>query len=174
MTRTRDVATQGGLVLLNTTTFSAQTSVSFNNLFTSNYLNYKVTININASSTGTLQLRYRTSGSDKTSALYYSSGYQLNRAGTGVSRGADTTTSISLGQISGDIPTIPKFNLEIFSPEKSSEVTGLIHTSLNQDNSQTYWISQSSLFYALETHDGFTIYPSTGTLSGTVKIYGYK
>jgi hypothetical protein len=73
MTKARDVATQGGLVLLSTTTITNAANTSFNNVFTSAYRNYKVSLDVTTNSTSTnrsIQLRYRANGTDDTSSLY--------------------------------------------------------------------------------------------------------
>jgi hypothetical protein len=79
--------------------------VSFNNVFSSTYQNYKILINIIASSETSLGLRYRASGVDNTSSNYRSGYYFV---GNVVSQAAGSGNSIlatsqELGQMDSNI-----------------------------------------------------------------------
>jgi hypothetical protein len=63
-------ATSQGMTLINTTSFSAVASQSFNNVFSSTYDSYKVVTTITFSNQTNLNLRYRTSGSDNSTSKF--------------------------------------------------------------------------------------------------------
>jgi hypothetical protein len=175
MTRAREIATQGGLVLLNTTSFTAQASVSFNNVFTSTYDNYKIIFHATANiATGTLQLRLRSSGTD-TSANYRSERVIGIDTTLQAYPNVSGTDDFHIGNvhINGSGTTV--INLDVYSPAVARttlvEGSGGLSEGANPNQQQLN-------VYGLQTDapafDGFTILPSAGTITGTVKVYGYK
>lgn len=108
----KDIATQvdakSGLVLLNTTTFTAAASVSLpTNTFSSNYQFYYLQGIIYADST--VSIRLRASGTDNTTASSYEREFGTADAGTtGASYLADNLADIGYGR-SGE-----KISLEMF------------------------------------------------------------
>ena len=63
-------AAAGGLVHINTTTFTAVSSVSLDDVFSADYENYKIIMTLFNSSTALTYMRLRASGSDLTSTTY--------------------------------------------------------------------------------------------------------
>jgi len=59
-----------GLVHLNTTSFSGVATQSINNVFSAQYDNYKILIDVSKSTTSFLQLRWRAAGTDNTTTNY--------------------------------------------------------------------------------------------------------
>jgi hypothetical protein len=170
MTRARDVATQGGLVLLNTTTFSAQSTVSINNVFSSTYDNYKVLVNLNSVST-TLngQLRLRVSGTDDTSGFHYSSGIST----------IPTTTTISNWNYQGTTSFIPfravglgVSEINLFNPAKP--ITTIVTYNSLTNFGDTQFNTGGGQHLVNTAYDGFSLIASTGNMTGTIEVYGYK
>ena len=170
MTRTRDVATQGGLVLLNTTTFSAQSTVSINNVFSSTYDNYRMILNITSKgTTAHTNFRFRASGSDNTASSYnWTASYYLASNNFQSYR----TTNASLAQVWNSIgQDREQASMEIYGPNLAATTAASISGSHGAGDIN--W--NGSLGHGSNTQfDGFTIYPSTGTLTGTFRIYGYR
>jgi hypothetical protein len=77
---TLGVYASSGLTLINTTSFSAVSSQSFDDVFSATYDNYKIFYRyLKATTTSDAQLRMRVSGADNTSANYkYHYGYSLS------------------------------------------------------------------------------------------------
>ena len=175
MTRTRDVATQGGLVLLNTTTFSAQSTVSFNNVFSSTYDNYKVLVNINSVST-TLngQLRLRASGTDDSSGFHYSSGISTIPTTTAISNWnyQGTTSFIPFRTNSSGGNGLGVSEINLFNPAKSI-ITIVTYNSLTNFGDTQFNIGGGQHFVNT-AYDGFSLIASTGNMTGTIEVYGYK
>jgi hypothetical protein len=171
LTRARDVASQGGLVLLNTTTFSAQASVSIDSVFSSTYDNYKVELVITAiTSNPNVQLRFRDGTGNISGANY---GYRvrnfssLGAGSDGDAQGRTQTlaflTPDTLGETLGS-------SIDIFSPNLVSKTMGNNLGSVQVGN-----IFLGSFAYNTTAQfTGFSIIASAGTFTGTIKVYGYK
>lgn len=161
-----------GLTLVNKTTIgSGVSSVSLNNVFTSTYTNYKVVIQwIGCSAAApTVSLRLRASGSDNTGAFAYQPRGWKNTGATLSGFGA-AGSSIPLGVIVST--TCPFTSMEVLAPQVSALQTGFVIDHYDPNNNDAWG------FMATHTqtvaYDGFTVFPSTGTLTdGTIYVYGY-
>ena len=166
MTRTRDVATQGGLVLISSTTIgSAVSSVTVSNAFSQTYTNYRIVISGMDCSVaqGNLRIQFGTA----TSGYYGSQYYDLYSSGSGVARN-DNGSSLFLAITGVSDNTFS--SLDVYGPN-ISKLTAL---------SGTYYGGGYSGWFAGEegsssSHTAFTILLSSGTMTGgTIKVYGYK
>ena len=160
-------ATNQGLTLINTTSFSGVSSQSFNNVFTSTYENYKVLFSLDiATGTPNLTFRFRAAGSDITTAGYFLFG---DRTGGAVSNIASTSqTSMLLGVAS---TATNNGILEIFKPQ-------LTATKAVQAN---YYYANNGENYDLfcgtnytTSCDGFSLIVSSSTMTGTASVFGYN
>jgi hypothetical protein len=174
MTKARDVATQGGLVLLNTTAFTAQSSVSINNVFNSTYDNYKITFVTN-SSYGSSQvqtnMRLRSNGTNDSSGVYFWSRLYSGASLTGGSS-ANSATVWEIGD--SNIP-ITRFSMDIHLPAASSVTSHVTQAASYQITGPNFFlITSSGMTTSTTSYDGFSIIPTSGTMTGTIKVYGYK
>jgi hypothetical protein len=166
MTRARDVATQGGLVLLNTTTFSAQSTVSINNVFSAIYSNYKIIINYGGSVGTTSRIKFRVGGVDN-SADYYTQSWTVSAgSGTGALEGP-VTTGYLIGSHTG---TNHLSSFEIGLPFLSTQPTTYFGSRAYSADMQI----KSGIHNVSASFDGFTLIPASGNLTGTIQVYGYK
>jgi hypothetical protein len=165
-------AAASGLTLVSTTTIgSGVSSVSLNSVFTSTYTNYKVIIQwINCSATApTVNLRLRASGTDNTGATAYQPRGWKNTSGILTGFGS-AGSSIPLGVIQNT--TCPFTTLEIIAPQVSTLQTGFVIDHYDPNNNDAWGFL--STHNQTVSYDGFTVYPSSGTLSnGTIYVYGY-
>lgn len=165
----------GGLVLLNTTTFSAVASQSVNSVFSSTYANYKIMIELTATSlnaTG-INLRFRASGSDTTTNYKSYLVTPLdNNWTTGSPVTSVSTTNIVAGYRHRTVNESASW-LEIFSPFATKNTLtsgGYMSTgTTSEGNGGTL----SGILLDSTSYDGFTLIASQGTMTGTVRIYGY-
>ena len=159
--------TTTGLVLINSTTFTAASSVQINNIFTSGYANYRILYRSNPSTTQFQRFRLSTNGTPNSSASYAEQNTDFT-TGTTYTRGSGfDQADITFGSSGQDqsVTTV----LDIFSPQESAK---------------TYWVGSSFAFFrntfvmgsfeATTSFDGIQLYPSVGTMTGTIKVYGYK
>lgn len=150
-------------------TFSGVSSVSLNGCFSSTYQNYKVYINWTHSTGTAINIRLRLSGTDYTSSDYYYSGIATNHStatisslrGSGVSSFASSTNMstsenfVTVNFASPNTTATTKATFELATSGGFNELYGGVLSSNNQN-------------------DGFTLYPSSGTITGTIRVYGLK
>jgi len=159
---------KAGMVLINTTTFSAVASQSFNNVFSSTYENYYAILRVTASADTAGSLRFRVGGADNSTSNY--NRQTLTAASTTVSATSTSSqTSYSLGTV---VSTEETFELFFFRPQLTSKtVFGFRRW---KDTSNEIQIVEG-FFNATTVFDGFTLLPtSPQTLSGVISIYGYN
>ena len=166
------IAASAGLTLINTTTFSAASTASINNCFTSSYENYKIVATITSSATSITNLAYRlrVSGTDTTSGNYdYGLLYITNAGGpTRVWSAAQTSGIIGyIGNVSGVL------SFDIAKPQLATE-TVISAIGNEQDNSGFSGYSSWQRMSMATAYDGITFIPASGTFTGTIRVYGYK
>jgi hypothetical protein len=164
---------KAGMVLLNTTSFSAVASQSISNVFSSAYTNYRILLNLTAASvTTTTFLRLRTA-SDDTGTNYYAAADGVNWSNGAVNSNLITQSAFIIGRhVTGDTG-YSKYNFDVLTPNLA-QYTCLLggHSGVNAatpyHNHGAHWSVTSTQF------TGYTIYPNSGTLSGTCWTYGYN
>jgi len=87
---------KAGMVLLNTTSFSAVASQSINDVFSATYDNYVLLINYLTSTTANQTWRLRVSGTDNSAASYQTALTGINGSGTARNSTVDAGTSWTL------------------------------------------------------------------------------
>jgi hypothetical protein len=161
-----------GLTLISTTTMSAVSSQSFNNVFTSTYDNYLVVGAFTASAASqNLNARLRVGGTDNATASSYVT--QILDANDTSITGSRLTNDLfqALGVIS-NVSSIPNaFSGVFYNPAKASP------TSITTSTFACIGSAYTRLGYASHNqstaYDGFTLIPGSGTITGSVSIYGY-
>jgi hypothetical protein len=160
------IANSGGSASLagNTVTFTGVSSVSLNGCFTGDYGNYRVLARIVASSTGIQTgFRFRASGTDTTTGYKRAGLYAANASGL-YYYSAAADRFIVADYVNND------FSLDVYQPLDTvfSAITGLSV----QSTFQTNWIGGQQA--SATAYDGFSLIASSGTVTGTVSVYGYK
>ena len=159
-----------GLTLINTTSFSAVSSVSLpTNTFTSTYDFYKVNFLINASSTTiNLTARLRASGSDLTTSSYYDTVTRtVNATVSGFTNSG--TTAWDYGSVGSGVK-ISEFTLYPYS----SGVKYMQETSYFYDGTNYRQYNAGHLNNSGQVCDSMSIILSTGTISGVYSVYGFN
>lgn len=157
--------TGAGLDLITAQTFSGLSSVSVNNCFTAVYQNYRLVFS--GTGSGDALLRLRAGGVDNTSSDYrmarYFVGHNVNVAFTSVTN--NTQTNMILGNASSNDSV---FSADLFNPHLA--VNTLCVSNAAGPLLQTI---AGSLLNSV-SFDGCTVYASSGTLTGSLRIYGYR
>jgi hypothetical protein len=165
----------GGLTLIATESFSAVSSVSINGCFTSTYDNYRLMLRIPTASTSqTITFRYRASGTDNSSA------YQTSQSGsyqsTTVFGGANAGQSAG---VLGFTSTNDRFGVtaDILSPQNANSTIfaglGIGLDAQSPQNADTGW-RITFIHTGTNVFDGLSVIASSGTITGTLRIYGYR
>jgi len=182
MTKARDLANGGfGLVLVKpssvvngtdngkgTVSFSAASSVSFNGVFNSTYTNYKIVAYVKGSADAAGKFRFRTSSSDNTTSNYWWGGYYQGYGATTTINPETGGGGVDAATISGVSSLAGGFAADVFSPFSTD------YTLVNAPSAESYNRQYSIQFRATTSFDGFTFYPGSGTITGTISVYGYN
>lgn len=176
----KDIADQvdakSGLVLLNTTSFSAVSSQSINDVFSANYDNYLILLTISSHSAADkdIYFRYRVSGADNSNATYYHRfvGFKGDNT-TDNFRASGATSNFIMPLNSGDNDQYAT-KIEVFTPFNTLRskikihIDGIISTGVGVTN------IGGGYFDATTSFTGYSIFASTGDVTGTLTTYGYN
>jgi hypothetical protein len=158
-----------GLVYITESTFTASSAVNLNSIFSATYQNYKIELFITNSSQVVLNYRYRVGGVDNSTANYGNQ-YLV----------ADNTTVVAArttGQTIGDIGQMTLSNLSymditLFNPFAAAN-KGMLVTG-GSFVGEAYMRNQVNNFKASTSFDGISFIPASGTMTGTVRVYGFR
>lgn len=165
---------KAGMVLLNTTSFSAVASVSLPaSTFTSTYENYKVMIDFVPTASDGIGIRLRSSGSDETAAQYNIATFNVRTNSTsGISSSAASQTRAVLESIVANFKN--SVSIDIFSPQLAKYTTGvaLCHMGITASDAKMYFggfqLSNTTAY------DSMTWLMSSGNMTGSLSVYGYN
>lgn len=155
-----------GMQLVTAQSFTAVSSVSVNNCFTSTYENYRVVMTATATSGGGINMRMRAGGTDNSSATSYP--YQVIFAvGTSVSAGSGNSTLFEIGQIRTNLGS---FVFEVSGPNLPNRT--LVTQTGSDGAGQISWYS--GVHTVASAFDGFTLSVPSGNMTGSLRVYGYR
>jgi hypothetical protein len=152
--------------------FTGATSVSLDGVFTSKYANYFIMWNLITTADSVPRVRLRASGVDTTSGYTAGRLYQIDGSVGGQNNGT--------GGDWGLTPTgVQKFegNMTLYKPNEAANTHGHHSSFMMSSNSSGTQIAQqhgTQGFFSATQFDGFTIYGSAGTASGTIQVFGYN
>lgn len=154
------------------TAFSAASSVTVDNVFTSTYTNYKVLINYETSGTGNeLRLKLRVGGVSA-STNYNLQQIIFDNTTSFSSRSTSQTSFVLGGQTNGSFKSA--VSLEIFRPQLA-EPTSFIAS--NAPNQGAYTTPQADIncgnHSTATAYDGFELLTTANDTTGTYTVYGY-
>ena len=169
-----DTDTPPGLVLINSTTYSAAAQVPLDGVFSSAYNNYRIIITDHLQSVNgsAATLTMRAGGVSATSGGYSSRAYQF---GTTWALSGQTNTSYILLIGAGGSPNTGSASaIDVFSPfvAKTTNAQAIV--------SETFAAAATTLDLNVghmnntTQYDGFALVALSGTISGTVRVYGYR
>ena len=156
-------------------TFSGASSVSLNDVFSTTYDNYKILLRLTAASADMfVNFRFRVSGADNSTSNYSRVGWYV---GSDSSSGATVSINqaqFGLGSMDTTTPTYHLHDILISLPF-ATDYTQFQKTSGVKNSSAIHFSEyDSNWFNATTSFTGFTVYASTGNITGTVSVYGYK
>lgn len=170
-----DAKTGGsGLVYITGTTFSAATTVSLpTSTFTSTYANYRVMFDVSVASvdSSVVTCRLRAAGSDSSAASY-------SNGGTTYFIGSATIGGNNV--LGGTAWTFQQFNstdnnalmIDLYNPQ-ATQKTKIFYQSYGRVGGAQGGVNGSGEFNATTAFDSLTVYPASGTITGSYKVYGY-
>jgi len=164
---------KAGMVLLNTTSFSGVSGVSFAaNTFTSTYNNYRIIFSkLIASANADTYMRLRAAGSDNTTSNY-NFAYVGNRSNnTTFNNGAAGQSTFNIGSTRS--VEYGGFSMDLYSPQ-TTQMTGFNSQWNGGETSNYNFGVTGGLFAATTSFDSATFYLSSGTWTGTYSVFGYN
>lgn len=150
-------------------TFTAATTVSANGAFTSAYDNYLITVQIDSNSAAaSISFRLRQAGVDYATANGYQYGFNdIQFAGTATTTSSTTDTSGTIGR--ANAAGTAHIKLDLQSPARAQNKTWEFQAS-----DPTRYRGGAGIVALATAADGITIIPASGTLTGTMRIFGYN
>jgi len=157
------------------TAFTTSSAVNVDNVFTSTYTNYLVHFSLASSAANDIgfSVRLRASGTDTSSSNYYYGVTAATYSAVTLVGGGFAQSSFSFGDMGG---IFSLSQLTFGSPQVaartslySSSMEAAINTSGNR-GIQTF----GGLLDVATQYDGFTVFPSSGTITGSYIVYGYS
>lgn len=164
----------GGLSYITGASFSAAATVSLPaSTFTTTYSNYRVMFDVSAASvdSSVVTCRLRAAGTDSSAASY-------SNAGVTYLIGAATIGANNV--LSGTAWTFTQFNstdnnalmIDLYNPQ-ATQNTKIFYQSYGRVGGSQGGVNGSGQFAATTAFDSLTVYPASGTITGSYKVYGY-
>ena len=161
------------LVLISSTAFTTVASVSLPaNTFSATYANYLVYIEItSASAAQTITGRYRAAGTDSSTGIYQNMFTRVTNVNTTSIIGTNQQTSYSLG---GTATTQPFGGfIQINNPQTAINSTIILQLNVVNSGTSQDSLTGNGVYGDTTSFDSFSFIASTGTITGTVRAYGY-
>jgi len=154
--------------------FSGASSVSVNDCFSSTYNNYKILIDVDATDADAgLSARMRVSGADNSSSNYrWSSGYVPMTTTSTIAgqNGSGLGTSFRWFAVSSSGRSIS--SIDLFNPFTAEETQYVGNYQQIASNQYAQFVAGNTS--VTTSYTGFTIFPTAGTITGNITIYGYR
>jgi hypothetical protein len=163
---------KAGMVLLNTTSFSAVASTNVTNCFSATYTHYR--INLNLIGTGAterdLSFRYLVGTTPNTATNYR----QQEFVATGTSSFPSRTTGLTSHR-AARCSNATRFGsiLDIFFPFQT-ERTQAISFQIGAPTGNIEMVNQFCELDVTTSYDGIQFFPSGDNITGSISVYGYN
>jgi hypothetical protein len=162
-------------VWLETLSPSAASTSSSGSVFSATYEAYLIVYRLSRSADATLTMRLRVGGADESGAnTYYTA---LSSSGTILAitqSGATGLTSILLSPTIGAVQSDNIGAIWIASPFAADETVLQHHNSSRYTTPGSFSSWGASHRNATTSYDAFTIFPASGTITGTIRTYGIR
>lgn len=163
---------KSGLVLLNTTSFSAVSSQSINDVFSATYLHYVLVLTAISTNDTDINFRWRVSGADN-STSNYSWAQAGTFATTGTFSGGNANNAAQFRITGSNAANSQKFGTYTLYNPFATDTSGFTgHLSYSSGTANYFAGSIGGGFNGTTSFTGFTIYPTAGTITGSLSVYG--
>jgi hypothetical protein len=168
------IAVTGGSGSISTNgavSFTSASAISLNGVFSSTYDNYRINFQpTTASGTDVDLLIYgRINGVNTTSSYVSERIIQYSSTITGLEG-----TLGRFGAISTTYPTWSQYNIEMKAPFLSQRTIWNSSGAYVTNAGVPYQVLIMGYQDSSSSFDGITFYPGSGTITGTVRVYGYR
>jgi len=165
---------KAGMVLLNTTSFSAVSSQSISDVFSTTYDNYHLIMNFTSSADVLTTWRLRVSGADNSTSNYNSHMSQSSStANTYAGAGSASATSWFLTSSLGTT-SVKGMNINLLNPFATANTLFNGTYSYSGTGGAAAYNGGHIFggFAATTSFTGFSLIPASGTITGTISVYG--
>jgi hypothetical protein len=162
--------TGGGLVHLNTTTISGQTSVAISNIFSSSYDNYRLVLDGTVAGSNSY-IAMQLAGS--TTGVYDYMGWETYRSAGVANSGTNTVAAATSFRIGNFYTQGGGFSVDLYRPFTNTRTAYTSNsTSTNADGSGSTFL-WGGMHRTIASYTGMTLLADSA-LTGTLRIYGYR
>ena len=164
------LGSQPTLVFIGSESFSGVASASINDVFSADYTNYKAVVNVTEASVNdnNMSLRVRASGSDLATNTYENGRYSVGARGLNspTQNNSVLASSAVIGQLSDSVGSGAEIRFN--NPYE------LRNTTILLDGVGRVLVMAAAIVTNSLAYDGFTIFPTTGTITGSITVYGIR
>ena len=163
----------GGLAHIATESFSAVSSVALDGVFTSTYRDYKILMELTAVSTTDINVSMKLRASTTAATTnYVSQGWYVYGTASGARYNTTGTDEWFYMTVDSGYP--PSFgSLDLIKPQIAA-ASGFIGTSIGAGGgANSYANFMTGKHTTATAYDGIQFQTSTGTMTGTIRVYGY-
>jgi hypothetical protein len=148
--------------------FALAATTNVNNVFTSDYKNYRLVIATTTCTSADITMRLRVGGADNTTSNYNNARNQsLYNTTAPTSVGAAGVNAFSIGRTDSGDPG-GGISIDVYNPQ-----TALRTWFTGQSVDAQIFMNVGGYFDLTTQFDGFTLFGSA-TWTGTVSVYGYR
>lgn len=162
-----------GMWLIKTQTVTTGTEILLDDVFSASYDQYQIVYRFTAAS-ASQNIQYQNRVSATNAATNYEAmhaGYRPTNATATVASSVVGTTFMFVG---GSTTTVfASGSITAYSPQKATD-TIFTGSAFGADGTSSYGINFGGRHTTATAYTGFRMYPSTGTFSGTVRVYGIR
>ena len=156
-----------GMTLLNTTPITGATTVNVSNVFTSNYDNYKIFLNLTnmVGANTNIFMRMMLGGVPASTSSYFRGSFIV---GNTVSQALVSDNNLSTADwpvVDGVTTATGSSDITLYNPARA------VNTQISLTAASGYLRTLGGVHTVATAYDGFTLF-SSATLTGTVRIYG--
>lgn len=155
-------------------TFSGASSLSLNNCFTNTFQTYRFVLDTTGSPTGAaVYLRFRNAGVDNTGANHYYGGVWSRTSGSPMGwTSSGSATVFDIGRISSDWRLGSAF--DVYGTRRTGQPARISGSFVAHDGTSIMHVTLGGHAEQLAPYDGLSLSLSSGTITGTLQVYGYR
>jgi hypothetical protein len=162
-----------GITLLANVSFTAASSVIVDNVFNSTYQNYLIIFVANQNTaTGYHTMRLRAAGTDNANGFYGGGVQNYSTSNTLTSYRMNGGADYTIGSGTTSVGS-PAVEINVYAPNQAV-LTRVSHKGMGDDSSGTYSHYLDTWYNGATQFDGFKIVSSSGTITGSVRLYGLR
>jgi hypothetical protein len=156
--------------LISSTPFTSSSSVNVDNVFSSNFQNYKVVLNLtnSAGAVSSIRLQYRVGGANETATQYYYGSFNVGSFNALAFTSTNQSIRDNIGIGETDQNSGLGSELNIYNPNT------IIRTQMSIQSTGSYNQLSSSTINTTTQYTGFRIFSSAGNMTGNIRVYGLR